>query len=183
MSATKTKSQSVIVIGCFLVAGTTLLFTACGLPASQSAPMLPTGTSALLHLTLSPIPTASQTDGTTAGSPEQAELPTSGDPLKGKQLFNAFQPAAGIACITCHRVDSEERLVGPGLLDVGHRVERRMPDMSTVEYLHQSIVNPSAYVVEGYADLMPKNWGNIFSEAQIDDLIAYLLTLAKDKKG
>jgi hypothetical protein len=46
-----------------------------------------------------------------------------------------------------------------------------------VAYLHDSIANPNAYVVEGYADIMPKIWGKVFTEAQIDDIISYLLTL------
>ncbi|MCA9911483.1 MAG: hypothetical protein KC519_22670, partial [Anaerolineae bacterium] len=42
-----------------------------------------------------------------------------GDPVRGEQLFNTLQPAVGFACATCHRVDTTERLIGPGLLGVG----------------------------------------------------------------
>jgi hypothetical protein len=38
-------------------------------------------------------------------------------------------------------------------------------------------VKPSAYVVDGYPDIMPKNWGTVFTEDQLNDLMAYLLTL------
>ena len=124
-----------------------------------------------------PMSKVAQATDNPAGAPDQSTLSPSADAANGKQLFNTFQPAAGITCATCHRVDSEERLVGPGLLNVGKRAESRVQGMSAVNYLHQSIVSPSAYVVEGYADLMPKNWGRVFSDKQIDDLIAYLLTL------
>jgi hypothetical protein len=50
--------------------------------------------------------------------------------------------------------------------------------MDVVEYIRTSIVNPGAYVVKTFSDgLMPQNWAEIYSEDEIDDLIAYLLTL------
>jgi len=39
-------------------------------------------------------------------------------------------------------------------------------------------VNPSAYVVPDYPDgLMPQIWGQVFTEQEINDLVAYLMTL------
>ena len=101
-----------------------------------------------------------------------------GDPVEGERLFHTFQPATGIACMTCHRTDSDDRLVGPGLKTVGIRAQTRVAGMSAFQYIHTSIVDPSAYVIEGYPDIMPKNWGKVFTEAQIDDLIAYLISLS-----
>ncbi|MEP6984899.1 MAG: hypothetical protein ABI970_04850, partial [Chloroflexota bacterium] len=44
-----------------------------------------------------------------------------GDPDQGKILFNTFRTEVSFACATCHRVDSTETLVGPGLLGIsGH---------------------------------------------------------------
>ncbi len=46
---------------------------------------------------------------------------TIGDPEQGKILFNTVRPEVAFACATCHRVDSTETLVGPGLLGIsGH---------------------------------------------------------------
>jgi cytochrome c2 len=54
--------------------------------------------------------------------------------------------------------------------------ERTMEE--TVAYLHTAIVDPSAFVVPNYPDdLMPKVYGEIFTEQEINDLVAYLLTL------
>ncbi|MCC6611904.1 MAG: c-type cytochrome [Anaerolineae bacterium] len=134
-----------------------------------------------------------------------------GDPVRGEQLFNTVQPEVGFACVTCHRVDTTERLIGPGLLGVGspthdpsehmmsddnnmgdmnmggddHHAETdntddMMMQMETdpVEYIRTSIVDPTAFVVPGYPDnLMPKNFSDIFTDEEINDLIAYLLTL------
>ncbi len=111
-----------------------------------------------------------------ATEPGEAALP--GDPAVGETLFSQFQPAAGFACATCHRVDSEEQLVGPGLLHLPTRAATRVPGLSAQDYLRQSIVEPGAYVVAGYPDqVMPRTYGDLFSQAQIDDLVAYLLTL------
>jgi cytochrome c2 len=52
------------------------------------------------------------------------------------------------------------------------------PGIAVVEYLRTSILNPSAYVVPGYPDnLMPATFEEVFTEQEIADLIAYLLTL------
>ena len=119
---------------------------------------------------------APPTTATPATAPGEAPLP--GDPAVGEALFNEFQPTVGFACATCHRVDSEEQLVGPGLLHVATHAATHVPGLSAQDYLRQSIVEPGAYVVAGYPDqVMPRTYGELFSQAQIDDLIAYLLTL------
>jgi cytochrome c2 len=131
-----------------------------------------------------------------------------GDPENGKLLFNTVQTEVSFACATCHRVDSTETLIGPGLLGIsGHSHEHdesegnSTPDASMsgmvmgeataeatsepdqtfeekVEFLRTSIINPSAFVMTGFPDnLMPKVYGQIFTEQEINDLIAYLFTL------
>jgi mono/diheme cytochrome c family protein len=112
----------------------------------------------------------------TAPLSDAEDLP--GDPAEGERLFRAFQPAAGIACSTCHRTDTDDRLIGPGLLNVGIRAQSRQEGQSAADYVHESIVDPGAYVVAGYTDLMPKNWGQVFTEGQLNDIIAYLLSLS-----
>ncbi len=130
-----------------------------------------------------------------------------GDPDNGKILFNTVRPEVSFACATCHRVDSTETLVGPGLLGIsghshnhnesasngtpdamsGMNMGEATPEATTapeqtfeqkVEFLRTSITNPSAFVMTGFPDnLMPKVYGQIFTEQEINDLIAYLFTL------
>jgi cytochrome c2 len=113
----------------------------------------------------------------TDAPPSGSAAAQTGDPERGRALFNTLHPAASVTCSTCHRTDSEERLVGPGLLNVAARAQNRLSDGPAARYLYDSITNPSAYVVNGYPDIMPKNWGTIFSEQELADIIAYLLTL------
>ena len=50
--------------------------------------------------------------------------------------------------------------------------------MSAEEYLRQSILDPNAYIVEGFEpDMAPPNFAEILSDEQVDDLIAFLMTL------
>ncbi len=52
-----------------------------------------------------------------------------------------------------------------------------MPGLSAEEYLRESIVDPAAYIVEGYfAGGMPKGYRILLNGEDIDSLVAFLLT-------
>jgi cytochrome c2 len=134
----------------------------CGVIASaQSARHTPRATATAAPATMTPAPTETAT----------------GDPEAGAALFSTFQPGAGIACATCHRIDSDERLIGPGLLTIGERAATRVENLSADAYIRQSIIDPSAYVVEDYPDIMTKNFDRVFTEAELNDLVAFLFSL------
>jgi len=102
----------------------------------------------------------------------------SADAANGEVLFTTFQQEAGFACSTCHFVDTENMLIGPGLLNVSVRGETRVEGQDAAEYIYTAITNPDDYVVDTFsADLMPENWTDIYSEEEIYDIIAYLWTL------
>ncbi|MGB1286190.1 MAG: c-type cytochrome [Aggregatilineales bacterium] len=108
------------------------------------------------------------------------ELPDTADAEHGAELFQTFQPDAGFACSTCHWSDREDRLIGPGLLNVPIRAETRVDDQNSFEYLYTSIVSPDSYLVADFPDdLMPENWAEIYSDEDIYDIIAYLFTLTE----
>jgi mono/diheme cytochrome c family protein len=123
--------------------------------------------------------TNAPTEPPTQAPTEAAEETTiSGDAANGEILFNEFQSQASFACATCHNVASEDRLIGPGLLNISTHAETRVEGESAYDYIHTSIVNPGAFVVPDYPDgLMPQIYGDIFTEEQIQDIIAYLYTL------
>src|SRR5438093_8752118 len=87
------------------------------------------------------------------------------------------KPFQALACITCHRSDSEGR--GPRLEGVfGHPVslasgERVMADEA---YVRESIVSPAARVVAGYQPVMPTYQG-LVSEEGLMQLVAYIQSL------
>jgi cytochrome c oxidase subunit 2 len=89
----------------------------------------------------------------------------------GEKLFQ------DLACITCHRADSEGR--GPRLEGVfGHPVtlasgERVVADEA---YVRESIVNPTAKVVAGFQPVMPTYQG-LVNEEGLMQLVAYVKSL------
>jgi mono/diheme cytochrome c family protein len=89
----------------------------------------------------------------------------------GEQLYHG---AGG--CVACHglgvrapRLLADDR--GAGV--IGERCDDRVPGMSCKDYLWESMVDPGAYVVEGYQDIMP-DARRTLSEAQIWALVAFL---------
>ncbi len=125
-------------------------------------------------------PTEAVTEAATEAVAEATAVEeVTGDPVNGQVLFVTGNTSLGaVPCSTCHNVDSELTLVGPGLLNVGERAASRVPGETAYQYLHQSIVDPEAHVVEGFvAGMMPDVFENAFTEEQINDIIAYLMTL------
>ncbi|MDA0242298.1 MAG: c-type cytochrome [Chloroflexi bacterium] len=81
-------------------------------------------------------------------------------------------------CGSCHSVADEAIIVGPSLKGVGNRAAERVPGQDARTYLMTSILNPSAYLVEGFQDgLMPANLAKKLTGEELDGVIEYLLTL------
>lgn len=102
------------------------------------------------------------------------------DPARGQELFNfTYDTAAGpYMCATCHLVDSESVLIGPGLYNIKTRGAERVSGESAAQYIFNSIKHPGDYIVEGFVDgLMPQNYGDLMTDDDIYNIIAYLFTL------
>src|SRR5215210_3642648 len=82
-------------------------------------------------------------------------------------------------CLTCHTIGKTGALRFPDLAGVDSRAKSRVPGLSDVEYLAQSMYEPTAYVVEGFPPAMPPvNQPPIgLSDQEILCVIAYLQTL------
>ena len=104
------------------------------------------------------------------GDAEVAEEPvaaaTAGDSDRGEGLFAA-------ACSACHGAADG---AGPALTGMGARAATRVDGMPAEDYLHEAIVEPSAYLVQGFGDIMPKTYADQFSETELADIVAYILT-------
>jgi cytochrome c oxidase subunit 2 len=92
-----------------------------------------------------------------AGSAEGAKLFAS----EGCGACHAFKPAG---------TDAQ---VGPALDDLAAAAQKAGKPLD--EFVHESIVDPNAYVAPGYQpDVMPPNFGQSLSSEQVDALVAYL---------
>lgn len=108
----------------------------------------------------------------------------SGDVAAGEILFvQTLEQTGGRGprCSSCHAIDNaEQQNVGPGLQGIATIAATRVPDESAEEYLCKAIVAPQEYIVPGYPEdirLMPITYGDALTQQQVDDLVAYLLTL------
>lgn len=112
---------------------------------------------------------------------------TGGNAENGKALFSQSVLAGNAGCVTCHSLEPGKVLVGPTMAGIGTRAATTVPGQTAEQYLRESIVNTNAFLARGCnandpqaqcaAGIMPQDWPQKLSEQQIDDLVAYLLTL------
>ena len=96
----------------------------------------------------------------------------------GRSLFMENTFGVNTGCRLCHSLEPGVVLVGPSLAGVATRAEARVPGLTAAEYLRQSIVDPNAYVVDGFPKgQMFQNFARVLTAEQIDSLVAFLLTL------
>ena len=80
-------------------------------------------------------------------------------------------------CGSCHEIGGNGGRIGPPLTHVGALAESRKPGTTGADYLRESIIDPSAYIVPGYPDSMPHGLARDMSDGDIDDLVRYLASL------
>ncbi len=106
-----------------------------------------------------------------AGLPAQAQ-PTPAPARPPELLFTEM------GCNGCHKLTKADAAgtVGPDLDLLPQVAGERVPGMSAEDYVYQSIVDPNAYVVEGFApNIMPANFTQRMSEEEIRSLVEWLL--------
>lgn len=121
------------------------------------------------------------------GSDARAQKPASrGDATRGGQLF------ARLPCASCHDITKPwpGGDICPNLGNIATEAARivklreyRGRAKDAAGYIRESILDPNAYVVPGAAyrmadgqSVMPKTFARTLSPAEIDDLVAFLLT-------
>lgn len=82
-------------------------------------------------------------------------------------------------CLTCHTIGKTGALRFPDLEGIGARAGSRVPGLSDVEYLAQSMYEPDTFIVQGFNPGMPViNKPPIgLSDQEILCVLAYLQTL------
>jgi mono/diheme cytochrome c family protein len=108
-------------------------------------------------------------------SPAPESLEISGD-LSGPELASlgeeVFQSAES-GCLACHGL-GREGLRAPDLAGIGALAAGREAGKTAEEYLREALVDPCAYVVEGYDCIMPQTLAQSLGSAKITALVAFL---------
>lgn len=110
----------------------------------------------------------SETPGESGPQSEAGDEPTAAatSDLSGPALFKKYQ------CQTCHSVETEQKMIGPSLHDVGSRLSR--------EEIRTSILEPNETIAEGYqpqvmsATLEAAGFFDQVTDAELKVLVDYL---------
>ena len=111
--------------------------------------------------------TSTTTAPVVAGTPEE----------QGKAAYAKY------GCAGCHGEPGGTGLVGPNLGGIATNGATRIPGTSAQDYIHESIVNPNAFIAPECpggacaSGIMPQNFAQKMSPEELDALIVYLLTL------
>ena len=104
----------------------------------------------------------------------------SADIEAGKELFNQTVIGENAGCVTCHSLEPDVVIVGPSLAHFGEEAVDEGADygMTGEEFVRQSILDPNAVLAADFPpDTMPTNWGDVLTDEQIDNLVAFIMSL------
>ncbi len=102
-----------------------------------------------------------------AGSPSGGSPPTGAAGAAGATDPRAIIEEFG--CLACHKLGEEGNVVGPPFTDIGARQD--------AAYIRRSILDPAADVAPGFeqlAGVMPRDFGQRMSAAQLEILVRFL---------
>ncbi len=99
--------------------------------------------------------------------------------LDGQYLYNVN------GCLGCHAVEpGAGYVVGPPMVGQVERAEVILNDPgytgqaeSVEAYIREAILEPNVYINEGYDPIMPATYQSTLTEAQLEAIVDYILTL------
>jgi hypothetical protein len=155
--------------------------------APSATPLPPTATPTTPAPTEVPteVPSATpeevQQQPTVPNDPIVLQVQIGGNPTRGQTLFETVIGDLGYACATCHAIEGDTVLIGPSLAGIGETASTRVDGEVAERYIFHSIIEPQAYIVAGFEEpeknIMPEDYRSRFTDQEIFDIIAYLLTL------
>jgi hypothetical protein len=87
-----------------------------------------------------------------------------------------------MGCIDCHYLEEPQdgillnNLIAPSLGNLPDLAASRIEGLDAVTYVHTSIIDPDAFIVDGYeAGIMPFSYADEMTEAEINALVQWLL--------
>lgn len=93
------------------------------------------------------------------------------EPLdEGRLIFSRL-------CASCHSLEPNIIIVGPSLWAVVDRTIEQFPDTAPEEYIRNSILYPSDYIVDGFQDIMQKNFAEVLTSDEISSLVNFIMSL------
>ena len=110
-----------------------------------------------------------------------------GDATKGQALFE--QKTVGKdnlqGCVTCHSLQKGVVLTGPSLAGIATDAagsvtvaEYKGQAKDAAGWLKESIMSPNTDIADGFqVNVMPQNFKDELTDPQVNDIVAYLLTL------
>jgi cytochrome c oxidase subunit 2 len=103
-----------------------------------------------------------------------AQQEVANDPVaRGQQLYEQY------GCKACHSLDGT-KIVGPSFKGIyGETVTFEDGTTATVDdaYLFESIREPAKHIVQGFPNVMPPDVAKDLTDAQVNDLIAFIKSL------
>lgn len=158
-----------------------LLMAGCGGGAEEPTPV-PTEPPAPTSATAPTDPPEETTEDTAA---EPQSEPTDPPVEEASTEEYAGRPPAELwnanACVACHNLaenqtDSNRGPVGPHLGNLHENAGARVAGQDALTYVITSIVEPNAYINEGYVEgVMLQNYGEAMTEAEVAALAEWLL--------
>ena len=103
-------------------------------------------------------------------TPETSVTPTlDATQQQGQAVFK-------LRCAQCHALTPDTVVIGPSLAGIATRASTRILGYSAEEYLEISILSPKEYLVDGFTDTMPTNFGKDLTSDELSAVVAYLMT-------
>lgn len=112
--------------------------------------------------------------GTTVPGTEDPTEPDPAAAARGQAVMDS------VGCFLCHTVDGTQGS-GPtfkGLAGASRPLESGEFVTADDAYLINSIIDPGSQIVQGFPNLMPADFEETLTAEQIDDIIAYIKSLA-----
>jgi cytochrome c2 len=116
------------------------------------------------------------------GTPAPASgLPVTGDLAKvvaglpKGNADNGVKLFTSLGCSGCHGQQKDQRIVGPSFYGLWGRAATLKPGYSSAVFIYESIVNPNAYIEQGFqANIMPATFSKQLSPQDMADILAWI---------